>query len=402
MVSRSAALQHGSNRSGPIDALRCFAMTAVVAQHNGLLPFGWTGVWLFFVISGYVVTVALLGRHSDLPARQGLARFFRRRTLRIVPIYYAYVALGVLVCLVSGADINTVAVGSLLGFFNNVAMVLGRGEIPSWPTGHLWTISIEMQFYAVYGFLWFMVSRRTVVVFLLVALLASPVLRLAASFLVAHLGWNSEASAYAIYSGSFLHTDSFATGALLALAGQRGILGRTARPLAVAGSVTLAIYALVYICLNYAAGGRGQDMFRNILSGILWGQYREVFLYTAIAAAAGGLVALAATRDPLIDWLLRHRLLQRIGEISYGAYVYHPLAIMVSILLMSTFFQTPPENWSIGWKIIRFLASYTLTLMAAELSFRYFESHFTLRRREHAPPRFRKDPLLSAKGTTSV
>lgn len=400
MVSRSPGLQHGCNRVGSIDTLRCFAMTAVVAQHNGLLPFGWTGVWLFFVISGYVVTLAMIGRQSDLPARRGLARFFRRRALRIVPVYYAYIGLGVLVCLATGAGTDMVAVGSLLGFINNVAMVLGRGELPSWPVGHLWTISIEMQFYAVYGLLWFLVSRRTVVLLLLVALLASPVLRLAASFLVAHLGWDGEASAYAIYSGSFLHTDSFATGALLALANQRGVLGRIARPLAVAGGATLAIYASVYIGLNYAAGDRGLDMFRNVLSGILWGQYRQVFLYTAMAAAAGGLVALAAAKDPLIDWLLRPRLLQRIGEISYGAYVYHPLAILVSTLLMSAIFQLPPENWSIGWKIIGFLASYTLTLTAAELSFRYFESRFT-RRREHAP-QFRTDPLPSSKGTTLV
>lgn len=40
-------------------------MTAVVAQHNDLLPIGWTGVWLFFVISGYVVTLAMVGRQSS-------------------------------------------------------------------------------------------------------------------------------------------------------------------------------------------------------------------------------------------------------------------------------------------------------------------------------------------------
>jgi peptidoglycan/LPS O-acetylase OafA/YrhL len=395
MASGSAPHPHGS-RVGPVDALRCFAMTAVVAQHNGLLPFGWTGVWLFFVISGYVVTLAVVGRQSGLPARQGLADFFRRRALRIVPVYYAYVGIGLLVCLATGAGVNMIAVGSLLGFFNNVAMSLGHGELVSWPVGHLWTISIEMQFYAVYGVLLFLVSRRTVVVLLLFALLASPILRLAASFLVAYLGWDSEASAYAIYSGSFLHTDSFATGALLALGGQKEVLGRIARPLAAAGGVILAVYASVYVSLNYAAGERGVDMFRNVISGIAWGQYREVFLYTAMAAASGGLVALAATRDPLINWLLKPRLLQRIGEVSYGAYVYHPLAIMVTSLLLAAFFQ--PEEWSIGWKAVRFLASYMLTVAAAELSFRCFESRFTSRR-GHAMPRFRADPL-PAKGAT--
>lgn len=381
----------GGSRVGPIDTLRCFAMTAVVAQHCGLLPFGWTGVWLFFVISGYVVTHSVIGRPSGLPARLGLADFFRRRARRIIPVYYAYVGVGLLVSLAIGANINMVAVGSLLGFFNNVAMALGEGEL-AWPVGHLWTISIEMQFYVVYGMLLFLASRRTVVVFLLIALVVSPMLRLAASFALSSLGWDSEASAYAIYSGSFLHTDSFATGALLAMMGQSGLLRRIARPLALAGGVTLAVYAAVYVCLNYAAGERGLDVLRNVISGIIWGQYRQVFLYTAMAAASGGLVALAATRDRLIDWLLRPRLLQRIGEVSYGAYIYHALAIDVSGRLLSQFFRLPAENWSVGWKIVIFMASYLLTVIAAELSFRHLESRFT-RRREPAAPQYRADQL---------
>lgn len=47
-------------------ALRGLAMTGVVEQHCGLLPCGWTGVWLFYVISGFVITSSLLG--FDRPA----------------------------------------------------------------------------------------------------------------------------------------------------------------------------------------------------------------------------------------------------------------------------------------------------------------------------------------------
>jgi hypothetical protein len=43
-----------------VDALRCVAMTAFVAVHCRLLPFGWAGVWLFFVISGFAITSSLL------------------------------------------------------------------------------------------------------------------------------------------------------------------------------------------------------------------------------------------------------------------------------------------------------------------------------------------------------
>ena len=51
-----------------VDALRCMAMTGVVAMHCRLLPFGWTGVWLFYVISGFAITSSLLAS-GRRPAR---------------------------------------------------------------------------------------------------------------------------------------------------------------------------------------------------------------------------------------------------------------------------------------------------------------------------------------------
>lgn len=42
-----------------VDALRAIAMTAVIAFHCKLMPFGWMGVWLFYVVSGFSVTTSL-------------------------------------------------------------------------------------------------------------------------------------------------------------------------------------------------------------------------------------------------------------------------------------------------------------------------------------------------------
>lgn len=367
---------HASTRVGPIDALRCFAMTAVVAQHNGLLPFGWTGVWLFFVISGFVVTQSVISRPSaDSPA-QGLSRFFERRVRRIVPIYYAYIGAALLFCLFVGGEADPIVFASLLGFFNNVATTFGHGALDLWPVGHLWTISVEMQFYAVYGVLLFLMSRNRLMVLLACSIVTAPVLRMLASIYISGFGWDSEAMAFAIYAGSFLHVDAFAVGALLAMATQKGLIERIARPLAATGFSVLGCYAIIYVSINYSSGARGIDAFRNVISGIIWGQYREVFLYSAVVMASGGLVALAAVKDPLVDWLLRSRVLQRIGEISYGAYVYHALAIVLCWSFLREVFGVPGDDWPLHWRIARFVLSYTLTIVAAELSYHYFETRF--------------------------
>src|SRR5690606_32614373 len=148
----------------------------------------------------------------------------------------------------------------------------------------------------------------------------------------------------------------------------------------------------IYVCLNFAAGERGIDMFRNVVSGIVWGQFREVFLYSAIIAASGGLVALAAIKDPLIHWAVRSPILRRIGEISYGAYIYHGLAIWITIVVTEELFAWPAEDRAVSLRIVQFLISYTITIAAAELSFRYFESLFI----KHRPSQVNRAKLAES------
>jgi peptidoglycan/LPS O-acetylase OafA/YrhL len=384
MVSLSpAGTADGGKRVASVDSLRCFAMTAVVAQHCGLMPFGWTGVWLFFVISGFVVTLAVIGRPTDRTPLERLRGFFRRRLLRIVPVYYAYVGIGVLVCLAAGASLDLFDILSLLGFYHNVAMGLGRGLLPGWPVGHLWTISVEMQFYLVYGSVLVLASRRTVIILLFASLVAAPLLRFAVSTEFANIGLDSEASAYRIYSGSFLHTDSFAMGALLAFASHYGRLHNLARRLAWAGAALMIVYAATYTWMNYSVvHAQGIDIVKNVVSGTLWGQYREVFLYTALAVASGGLVALAATGDRSVSWLLKPRLFRRIGEVSYGAYIVHALAINAAAFLLPGVADL--SGRPIARRLVIFALSYAITVTLAELSFRYFESRFSGKRKPRA------------------
>jgi peptidoglycan/LPS O-acetylase OafA/YrhL len=117
---------------------------------------------------------------------------------------------------------------------------------------------------------------------------------------------------------------------------------------------------------------RGLDALRNIISGILFGQHREAFVYSAVGAAMAGLAALAITRDPLVRPLLGSRICQRIGEISYGGYLFHPLGLMTATALLGL------AGWQVRGggvlvHVAQFLLGTALTLLVADLSFRWFE-----------------------------
>ncbi|MBK9210268.1 MAG: acyltransferase [Anaerolineales bacterium] len=76
-----------------LDGLRAVAFLIVFFFHTRNLPFGWMGVQLFFVLSGFLITNILLRMKDQLPRREFFVKFYGRRFLRIFPLYYFYLAL---------------------------------------------------------------------------------------------------------------------------------------------------------------------------------------------------------------------------------------------------------------------------------------------------------------------
>src|SRR5262245_5650979 len=137
------------NRIDEIDGLRALAMTAVIAQHCGIAPFGWTGVWLFFVISGYVISRNFLQReYAAADWGKEYRNFMLRRFFRIVPVYSLYVALGTAILLSLNIKGVLRDLPFLLTFTYNWQMIFNLWPNPEgWSAfGHLWTLSIEEQF----------------------------------------------------------------------------------------------------------------------------------------------------------------------------------------------------------------------------------------------------------------
>lgn len=71
-----------------LDGLRAIAFLVLFGLHTDYLQFGWMGVQLFFVLSGYLIAGILLCMKENLPARQYFLKFYGRRFLRIFPLYY--------------------------------------------------------------------------------------------------------------------------------------------------------------------------------------------------------------------------------------------------------------------------------------------------------------------------
>jgi peptidoglycan/LPS O-acetylase OafA/YrhL len=101
---------------------------------------GELGVHVFFVISGFLIT-GLLMEELALSGRISLSRFYLRRTLRIFPAYYAYLAIAFLAAVAGWVQLAPHDLMHGLSYTSNYY------PSRSWFLGHTWSLSVEEQFY---------------------------------------------------------------------------------------------------------------------------------------------------------------------------------------------------------------------------------------------------------------
>jgi peptidoglycan/LPS O-acetylase OafA/YrhL len=327
----------------------------------------WSGVDLFFVLSGFLITGILL-RVRDQPSY--FRNFYVRRSLRIFPLYFAALIV-IFVVLPYFVAIDTPGVrrvyhaqGWLWAYSEDVAILVHNEDFfdPDWLwVGHFWSLAVEEHFYLLWPLVVYFCRRRTLVIFSSFLIVATPLIR--GLMLFRHLDMAM------IYTQTFSRTDELALGGLLAVFAERlnyGELARYAR-LAVAGSVAYLILAMVI--------QRGP---------LWWGHWTALGPgFSALALGAAGLVvfALSPVGNPL-SRLLEGRVLSAFGKYSYGLYVLH---VPLQPLFMRLF---PPAQIGAlasglghtGSRLVGLLGFTALagsvTLVLAVLSFHLFEQPF--------------------------
>jgi peptidoglycan/LPS O-acetylase OafA/YrhL len=139
-----------------LDGLRAISIVLVLLGHlggtrnfrNPLAGSGdiaHFGVLIFFVISGFLITTLLLSEHAKRGSIS-LKLFYARRALRIFPASYAYIAC---VGLLSVAGVVSVSAKDL---WHGATYTVNYAVLPSWSIGHLWSLSVEEQFYLLWPF----------------------------------------------------------------------------------------------------------------------------------------------------------------------------------------------------------------------------------------------------------
>jgi len=149
-----------------IDGLRALAVIAVLIYHLGYLPYGYLGVDIFFVISGFLITKInyLESIHNNF----SLLKFYERRIRRILPLLFLVTSVSLIAGIILLLPQDLVALSKSViasNFsFNNILMYLTSGGY--WETGnnfkplmHTWSLGIEEQFYLFYPLI-FMFSTR--------------------------------------------------------------------------------------------------------------------------------------------------------------------------------------------------------------------------------------------------
>ncbi|MEQ5786408.1 acyltransferase [Erythrobacter sp. NFXS35] len=171
MVAATLPGQAGTSARAPyrpeIDGLRALAIAPVVVHHAapGLLPGGFTGVDVFFVISGYLITAIIAGELAN--GHFSLWRFWERRLRRIVPALAAMLAGCTLAAwaILIPEDFSEYAKALVAAsvFASNLHFARGTDYFASLegaqPLIHTWTLGVEEQFYLVFPLLILAASR---------------------------------------------------------------------------------------------------------------------------------------------------------------------------------------------------------------------------------------------------
>ncbi len=348
---------------GKIPALngwRAVCIALVLLHHSKWTPggpgipitgFGGLGVRFFFVISGFLITVLML-REVAGTGHLEVGAFFKRRCLRILPVYYAFLAVVFLLQLWTPYRLSAQEWIGNLTFTKNY---FGQ----DWTTGHLWSLGVEQQFYLLWPFafkaLQPLATPRRALAWLAVPMLVCPVLWAIGSF-KGILGLLAQGS-------FFINADALATGCALAVLlwhwGDKVSAWLTGKTLLLLSTATLVVAAPLWLSLK--------------LHGVLFAASFAFPTLQNFALALLLALSIQAGRSRVLAWL-DWSAIAFIGTVSYSLYMWQQI------------FCTKPETFGASAAWWNSFPTWILAAFLAAVASYYLVERPFLRMKRHRRP----------------
>jgi len=347
-----------------LDGLRAVAVLAVIIYHFGLLPGGYLGVDLFFVLSGFLITSLLIREWDSRRGHISFRDFYRRRVLRLFPALGCVIA--VTVALTGFLELSRppsnrqYVAGTLEGlplvvtFAGNWARALHPAYSPLGSLGllgHTWSLAIEEQFYLLWPALFvLLMHRRFSRGFIALSLALIAVGEMAYRVALAFGGYSGNR----IYYGTDTHSDGLLIGCAIAfwLASRR-----PTRVYQIAGSLPKGATGLATAALAIL---------------FVLGNLSRAPIEISLAVLACGAVVVGAVTERLpvfLERLLSCEVAVLIGRRSYGLYLWHFVVLGAASALYPAEVLGPRR--SVTAVIIG--ALFIITFIVTELSYRFIE-----------------------------
>ncbi|MFZ0911631.1 MAG: acyltransferase [Candidatus Acidiferrales bacterium] len=359
------------NRLPELDGLRGLAILLVLSLHYltygynnvqfgklyrfvQIFRLGWSGVDLFFVLSGFLIGGILLDARES---PNYFKAFYVRRIHRILPVYYTWIALFAIVGSIvaergfakeSSVPLISVPVVVYYLFLQNLVFT-PLSRFTTWWMSQTWSLAVEEQFYLVSPFLIRFLSRRRLTRVLAGCIIGAPILR--AIVYSAKPG---------ILSPQYVlmpcRADALAMGMLLAIAWRSDVKAWTA------GHMQLANAALAVLVAGALAMTKWMPGPRN--------RFEAAYQYSWLAAMYAVMIMVALLkRDGTVAKVARWPFLREWGRISYCVYLIHTGVLWTCHRVLLHSLPRITE-----WRGVATTAlALALTAGIAQISWKYFE-----------------------------
>ena len=331
------------NKIHQLDSLRAIAAFSVIFYHYlpeyklGTFSFGWIGVDIFFVISGYLITAILLEQKEIINNRFLIIKnFIIKRALRLFPTYYLLITFFAVMMFAFGLYVWNK--GDAVFYYTYTQNILFfRDGMKGNQLNHVWTLAVEEQFYLFWPWMVIYLSNKNLMRLLFALILAS--------FL-----FKSFSDIQNLRMLTIAHFDTLGGGAIIALVMKER-----------KETVPLFLNKVKYFTLL---------IFTAILCiGITHHLPGYMTSFSVLALSITLLVGCYYNFEGIIGKFLNIPFLNYLGKISYGLYLYHKvIPYFIKLFLSKLHLQIN--------SCLLFFVSITLTIAIAHLSYILLEKRF--------------------------